>query len=179
MSFVPWVYLGVGASSLVLLFGAARVRLRTPSVRRKDALAHEVWETAFLAGGPGRVVDAAIAGMHEDGRLAVGGPGVVTVRQAVAHDAVEAAVLDAIARTPGGGLAALRATAMRSPAVQAVGDRLAARGLLRSPELGRGGAGWRAPTGRPVWCSSSSRCCCPSSVTPRPGRRRSWGRSPR
>ncbi len=144
MSFVPWVYLGVGASSSVLLFGAARVRLRTPSVRRKDALVHEVWETAFLAGGPGRVVDAAIAGMHEDGRLAVGGPGVVTVRQAFAHDAVEAAVLDAIARTPGGGLAVLRATAMRSPAVQGVGDRLAARGLMRRPELGRG---WRRLAG--------------------------------
>ncbi|MGX1759719.1 TIGR04222 domain-containing membrane protein [Streptomyces lydicus] len=133
----PWVFLETGVVSLVLLFGAASVRLRTPSVRRRDGVVHDVWETAFLAGGPGRVVDAAIAGMHQDGRLAVGGPGVVTVRQAFAHDAVEAAVLDAVARTPGGALPVLRATARRGPAVQSVGDRLAARGLLRRPEPGR------------------------------------------
>ncbi|MCZ1006949.1 TIGR04222 domain-containing membrane protein [Streptomyces lydicus] len=60
----------------------------------------------------------------------------MTVRQAFAHDAVEAAVLDAVARTPGGALPVLRATARRGPAVQSVGDRLAARGLLRRPEPG-------------------------------------------
>ncbi|MER6842707.1 TIGR04222 domain-containing membrane protein [Streptomyces platensis] len=142
MSYPQAVYAGLAASSLLLIVGTISVRLRTPSVPRADALAHDVWETAFLAGGPGRVVDAALAGMHEDGRLAVGGPGVVTVRRALARDAVEAAVLDAIARTPGGALAALRATAMRSPAVQAVGDGLAARGLLRRPQLGRGWRRW-------------------------------------
>ncbi|GAA5613917.1 TIGR04222 domain-containing membrane protein [Streptomyces platensis] len=142
MTYPQAVYAGIAVSSLLLIVGTVSVRLRTPSVRRTDALAHDVWEMAFLAGGPGRVVDAALAGMHEDGRLAVGGPGVVTVRQALARDAVEAAVLDAIARTPGGALAALRATAMRSPAVQGVGDGLAARGLLRRPQLGRGWRRW-------------------------------------
>ncbi|BCK67830.1 hypothetical protein Srufu_017830 [Streptomyces libani subsp. rufus] len=142
MTYPQAVYAGIAVSSLLLIVGTVAARLRTPSVRRTDALAHDVWEMAFLAGGPGRVVDAALAGMHEDGRLAVGGPGVVTVRQALARDAVEAAVLDAIARTPGGALAALRATAMRSPAVQGVGDGLAARGLLRRPQLGRGWRRW-------------------------------------
>ncbi|MGG7570860.1 TIGR04222 domain-containing membrane protein [Streptomyces sirii] len=107
-------------------------------------MTHNVWEAAFLAGGPGRVVDAAVAGMHEDGLLAVGGPGVVTVRGAAARDAVEAAVVDAVLRTPGGALAAVRIEAMRSPAVQGVGDRLAARGLLRPRGWGGAGAGGRA-----------------------------------
>ncbi|MER7153470.1 TIGR04222 domain-containing membrane protein, partial [Streptomyces lydicus] len=102
MFFVLWVYVGLGVSSLVLVIGTVVLRLRTPSVRRADALAHDVWEAAFLAGGPARVVDAAVAGMHEDGLLAVGGPGVVTVRQATARDAVEAAVLDAVARADTG-----------------------------------------------------------------------------
>ncbi|MGW8396034.1 TIGR04222 domain-containing membrane protein [Streptomyces lydicus] len=142
MAFAACVYAVLGVSSLVLVIGTVVLRLRTPSVRRADALAHDVWETAFLAGGPARVVDAAVAAMHEDGRLTVGGPGVVTVRQATARDAVEAAVLDAVARTPGGALATLRAEAMRSPAVQDIGDRLAARGLMRHPRLGRGWRGW-------------------------------------
>ncbi|UZJ33718.1 TIGR04222 domain-containing membrane protein [Streptomyces endophytica] len=115
MSFTQAVYVGLGASSLVLLVGTILVRRGTPSVRRGEAQARNVWEMAFLAGGPGRVVDAALAGMCEDGRLAVGGPGVVTVRQATAQHAVESAVLDAVARTPGGALAAVRAEAMRSP----------------------------------------------------------------
>ncbi|MCZ1006948.1 hypothetical protein O1L68_09365 [Streptomyces lydicus] len=50
----PWVFLETGVVSLVLLFGTASVRLRTPSVRRRDGVVHDVWETAFLAGGPGR-----------------------------------------------------------------------------------------------------------------------------
>lgn len=142
MTYSQAVYAGIGASSLLLVLGVVLVRLRPASARRTEALAQDVWEMAFLAGGPGRVVDAALAGMHEDGRLAVGGPGVVTVRQALARDAVEAAVLDAITGTPGGALATLRATAMRSPAVQGVGDRLAARGLLRHPGPGRGWRRW-------------------------------------
>ncbi|MGW1373826.1 TIGR04222 domain-containing membrane protein [Streptomyces sp. NPDC002446] len=150
MSFTQWVYAGIGVSSLLLVLGTVVVRLRTPSARGADARAHEVWETAFLAGGPGRVVDAAVAGMHEDGLLTVGGPGVVTVRRATARDAVEAAVLGAVLRTPGGALATVRGEAMRSPAVQGIGDRLAARGLLRRPRLARG---WRR------WASAQMTVC--------------------
>jgi uncharacterized protein (TIGR04222 family) len=131
------MYLAVVFSSLVLVIGTVRSR-RTPRIRLVDAPTHDVWEIAFLAGGPGRVTDTAIAGMQEDGRLAVGGPGAVTVRRAVAHDPVEQAVLDALARTPGGALSRLRGMVMRSPAVQETGDRLADRGLMRRPRRGRG-----------------------------------------
>ncbi|TJZ49621.1 TIGR04222 domain-containing membrane protein [Streptomyces piniterrae] len=144
MSFVLAANLGICASSLVLVTGTVRaVRAAgPPSGRAVYARTHDMGEIAFLAGGPGRVADAALAGMHADGRLAVGGPGVVTVRQAFAQDAVEAAVLDSVARTPGGALAAVRGHTMRSPAVQEIGDRLAARGLMRRPGFGQGWRRW-------------------------------------
>ena len=115
-------------------------------------------EIAFLAGGPARVADAAIAALYEDGRLAIGGPGVVTVRQAVARDQVEQAVLDTLARTPGGALAMLRAGTMRSAAVQQIGDRLEARGLMRIRGAPGSGGGWPARRWRRAWRSSSSVC---------------------
>ncbi|WP_051872243.1 TIGR04222 domain-containing membrane protein [Streptomyces sclerotialus] len=140
MSFAQLVYLAVAASSVVLIAGTVHTRRATPSPRTVlvDVPSHDLWENAFLAGGPGRVADAAIAGMHGDGRLVIGGPGTVTARRpAVSHDPVESAVLEALARTPGGSLARLRPTVMRSAAVQQIGDRLADRGLLRRPEAGR------------------------------------------
>ncbi|GAA0471213.1 MULTISPECIES: TIGR04222 domain-containing membrane protein [Streptomyces] len=140
MSFAQLVYLAVAASSVVLIAGTVHTRRASPSPRTDlvDVPSHDLWENAFLAGGPGRVADAAIAGMHGDGRLAIGGPGTVSARRpAVSHDTVESAVLEALARTPGGSLARLRPTVMRSGAVQQIGDRLADRGLLRRPEAGR------------------------------------------
>ncbi|MEU6119013.1 TIGR04222 domain-containing membrane protein [Streptomyces sp. NPDC047117] len=140
MSFAQLVYLAVAASSVVLIAGTVHTRRAAPSPRAVlvDVPSHDLWENAFLAGGPGRVADAAIAGMHSDGRLAIGGPGTVSARRpAVSHDPVESAVLEGLARTPGGALARLRPTVMRSGAVQQIGDRLADRGLLRRPEAGR------------------------------------------
>ncbi|WP_234440493.1 TIGR04222 domain-containing membrane protein [Streptomyces rimosus] len=127
----------IAASSLLLVVRTVRVVRATPRPKRRRTAEYELWEIAFLAGGPARVADAAIAGMHQDGRLAVGGPGVVSVRQAVAYDPVETAVLDSLARTPDGALDTLRRHVMRAPAVQAVGDRLAERGLMRHPRTGR------------------------------------------
>ncbi|MFH8407682.1 TIGR04222 domain-containing membrane protein [Streptomyces sp. NPDC018019] len=139
--------LAVVASSVLLVVRTVRVMRATPRPAHLAGAGHEVWEIAFLAGGPARVADAAIAGMHQDGRLAVGGPGVVSVRQSVAYDPVETAVLDSLAHTPDGALSTLRRHVMRAPAVQAVGDRLAARGLMRQPRAGRlwrRYAGWQA-----------------------------------
>ncbi|MFJ6185899.1 TIGR04222 domain-containing membrane protein [Streptomyces sp. NPDC092295] len=120
------VPLAVAVSSVLLIAGVVRSRggvTGTPAV-------HDVWEAAFLGGGPGRVVDAALAGMHADGRLAIGGPGIVAVIRPVAHHPVEQAVLQEHAMAPSGALHALRLAVMRAPAVQQVGDALAARGLV-------------------------------------------------
>ncbi|MFK8849874.1 TIGR04222 domain-containing membrane protein [Streptomyces sp. Ac-502] len=131
------VTLAVVASALLLVVRTVRIVRAVPRPKYRSASQYELWEIAFLAGGPARVADAAIAGMHQDGRLAVGGPGVVSLRQSVAYDPVETAVLDSLARTPDGALDTLRRHVMRAPAVQAIGDRLAKRGLMRHPRAGR------------------------------------------
>ncbi|MGW6023523.1 TIGR04222 domain-containing membrane protein [Streptomyces sp. NPDC055099] len=125
----------VAASSAALLVGVSRIRQAGPP--RSDARHGAVFdplEAAFLGGGPGRVADAAIAAMHEDGRLVVAFPGVVALRSAEVRNPVEGAVLQAHEAAPSGALHWLRIGVMRSPAVQAIGDTLARRGLMVRPE---------------------------------------------
>ncbi|MFJ8648348.1 TIGR04222 domain-containing membrane protein [Streptomyces sp. NPDC093546] len=123
---------GVLVSSAVLLWGtlASRPRGSTGDV-------HDWAEAAFLSGGPARVVDAAIAALHADGRLVVAGPGVVAVPRPVPRDAIERAVIDAYQAAPSSALYLVRSAAMRHPVVQEVGNDLAARGLLMPPGSGR------------------------------------------
>ncbi|MER5767246.1 TIGR04222 domain-containing membrane protein [Streptomyces sp. NPDC001985] len=133
---VVYVYLVMGICSTALLAGLLATRLGRPGVppgRRVE----DVYEAAFLGGGPGRVVDVALTALHQDGRLLIGGPGIVSERRPVAGDAVERAVLDALAVAPNGSLERLRQTVMRDPVVQAIGDRLAADGLMTAPTPGR------------------------------------------
>ncbi|MFJ9801111.1 TIGR04222 domain-containing membrane protein [Streptomyces wuyuanensis] len=121
------VYLAVGVSSILLVKGLAKAR------RGPGGPVHDVMEAAFLNGGPARAVDAALTAMVTDGRLVVGGPGIVAVRHPVARDHVERAVLDELTRAPSGALDRLRLAVMRNPAVQEIGDGLAARGLMIAP----------------------------------------------
>ncbi|WP_051834655.1 TIGR04222 domain-containing membrane protein, partial [Streptomyces sp. NRRL S-15] len=108
---------------------------------------HDLSEEAFLSGGPARVVDTALTRMHADGRLAVGGPGIVAVRRGEARDAVERAVLQELAAAPNGALHTLRESVMRHPAVQEIGDGLAARGLLVPPGENRRRRTWALTLG--------------------------------
>ncbi|MEE1756532.1 TIGR04222 domain-containing membrane protein [Streptomyces sp. SP18CS02] len=125
------LYAALTVSSALLIHGVTAFR------RGSGGPVHDATEAAFLIGGPARVVDAALAALHSDGRLAVGGPGIVVVRRPVAHDHVERAVLHEHAAAPSGALHVLRLAAMRNPAVQEVGDDLAARGLLVPRAAGR------------------------------------------
>ncbi|MEU0098001.1 TIGR04222 domain-containing membrane protein [Streptomyces sp. NPDC006267] len=122
----------VVVSSGVLLVKAVRERARRPRPAPGHAL-HDLYEAAFLNGGPARVVDTALSALHADGRLVVGGPGIVAVARAWAGDPVERAVFQELAAAPNGALHVLRDAVMRHPAVQEIGDGLAARGLLVSP----------------------------------------------
>ncbi|ALU96823.1 hypothetical protein WQO_27905 [Streptomyces globisporus C-1027] len=124
--------LAVVVSSVLLVVQAVVERSRRPSPGSGVAL-HDLYEVAFLNGGPARVVDTALTALHADGRLAVGGPGIVAVQRAQANDPVERAVLQELAAAPNGALHVLREAVMRHPAVQEVGDGLAARGLLVPP----------------------------------------------
>lgn len=79
--------ISVALSSTLLIISVRRAG------RGPGGPVHDLSEVAFLNGGPGRVVDTALAAMHADGRLVVGGPGIVAVQRPVAHDPVERAVL--------------------------------------------------------------------------------------
>ncbi|MFF0478146.1 TIGR04222 domain-containing membrane protein [Streptomyces sp. NPDC004284] len=103
---------------------------------------HDRYELAFLNGGPARVADTALAALQADGRLAIGGPGIVAVVRPTAHDPVERAVLQEQAAAPHGALHHLRLRVMRHPAVQEIGGGLAARGLVVDPATRRATARW-------------------------------------
>ncbi|MEU3609833.1 TIGR04222 domain-containing membrane protein [Streptomyces sp. NPDC035033] len=116
------------AAVFVRLFVLAR-RVR----RGRGGPLRDVYEAAFLSGGPGRVADTVLSSMHLDGRIHIGGPGVVAVVHPIAHDPVERAVLDVHASAPSGSLRTLRLGVMTHPTVQRIGDALADRGLVNLP----------------------------------------------
>ncbi|MEV3991521.1 TIGR04222 domain-containing membrane protein [Streptomyces sp. NPDC049837] len=132
------LYVAVAVSSALLINGVAASR------RGPGGSLHYRVEAAFLNGGPARVVDSALASLHADGRVAVGGPGIVQVVRPVGHDPVERAVLHELATAPSGALHVVRLAAMRHPAVQEIGDRLAARGLIVPRGAGRTWRRWSA-----------------------------------
>lgn len=103
---------------------------------------HDRYEAAFLNGGPARVADTALAALQADGRLAIGGPGIVAVVRPTAYDPVERAVLQVHAAAPHGALHHLRLAVMRHPAVQEIGDGLAGRGLIVAPATRRTTLRW-------------------------------------
>ncbi|WP_244375507.1 TIGR04222 domain-containing membrane protein [Streptomyces ficellus] len=132
------VYIAVVVSSALLIRGVAASR------RGPGGSVHYRVEAAFLGGGPARVVDSALASLQGNGRVTVGGPGIVHVVRAVGDDPVERAVLHELSAAPSGALHVVRLAAMRNPAVQEIGDRLAARGLIVPRSAGRTWRRWSA-----------------------------------
>lgn len=94
-------------------------------------------ETAFLAGGPPRVVDAVIVRMQQEGRLIVSRSGWVTITDRSPRDAVEAVLITSAGSYGRAELSTLRREMVRSQHIQRIGDGLADRGLMRRPELYR------------------------------------------
>lgn len=122
---VTAIQIAIPLSVVILIVGVVTLRSRGGVSE-----VHDLMDVAFLGGGPGRVAETAIVAMHSDGRLGIGGPGVVAIYSHVAHNPVEQAVIQEHAMAPHGALHALRLAVMRSRAVQQVGDSLTARGLL-------------------------------------------------
>ncbi|MGW7314293.1 TIGR04222 domain-containing membrane protein [Streptomyces sp. NPDC054854] len=137
---IALVWIAVVTSTALLLVAQRRAR---PSVAGPAPRLHDLSEAAFMAGGPGAVVDAALVSLLGDGRLVIGGPGIVHVRSgARAGDPAERAVLLALREAPSGWLYRIRYAAMLDPAVQEIGDALAGRGLVSEPGAGRGRRRW-------------------------------------
>lgn len=125
------IWIGVITSTALLVRGLRRAQ---PSTFGPAPRLHDLSEAAFMAGGPGAVVDAALVSLLCDGRMVVGGPGIVQLRPGVrATDPAERAVLQAHRGAASGWLYQIRYAAMRDPAVQETGDALAARGLIAAP----------------------------------------------
>ncbi|MEU5979351.1 TIGR04222 domain-containing membrane protein [Streptomyces sp. NPDC047315] len=128
----------VGSLSVFLVAAALSVRTRRAS-HGKDRSIRSIYEAAFLIAGPPRVVDTAVAGLNEDGKLditaprPVSGHGIVTVRGSRARDAVQQGVLDLARQYDHGELRDLRKAAVAAPVVQEIGDRLADQGLMSRP----------------------------------------------
>lgn len=70
--------LAVAVSSTLLVIATLGAGRRVVS---GTGQVHDLSEAAFLSGGPARVVDTAFTALHTDGRLAVGGPGIIAVRR--------------------------------------------------------------------------------------------------
>ncbi|MFC8079542.1 TIGR04222 domain-containing membrane protein [Streptomyces sp. NPDC057307] len=124
-SLITLLQIAIPLSVVTLVVGVITARSGRGATEVNDLM-----DVAFLGGGPGRVVETAIVAMHADGRLGIGGPGIVAVYSGVARNPVEYAVIEEHNRAPHGALHALRLAVMRSRAVQDVGDSLALRGLL-------------------------------------------------
>ncbi|WP_326702944.1 TIGR04222 domain-containing membrane protein [Streptomyces cyaneofuscatus] len=124
--------LAVALSTVLLLAKVSLSRSRRPSAGHSPAV-HDLYEAAFLNGGPARVTDTALTALYADGRVLIGGPGIISVQRAHAQDPVERAVLQALSAAPSGALHAVREAVMHHPAVQEIGDGLAQRGLLVRP----------------------------------------------
>lgn len=124
--------LAVVVSSVLLVVKAVAARSHRPPAPAGLAL-HHLYEAAFLGGGPARVADTALTSLQSNGRILIGGPGIVSVQWPEPNDPVEHAVLQELSTAPSGALHVVREAVMRHPAVQEIGDGLAARGLLVPP----------------------------------------------
>ncbi|MFF9810659.1 TIGR04222 domain-containing membrane protein [Streptomyces coeruleorubidus] len=142
------LYEGLYVAALILTAGAIGYRfavatkiaamLKADVALREDLSAEEL---AFLAGGPRRVVATVLFRMTGQGRLSVAEDGTVTlhdnVHAADATEGIEKALIDAAGISRVERVGKLVAHTAASRAVQSIGDRLQAEGLLINPSLRR------------------------------------------
>jgi uncharacterized protein (TIGR04222 family) len=134
----PW---GLSAAQfltayLIVLVGCqagaiyTRAKVRASSARMSHGTpALEVYETAYLAGGPTRVIDTAVAGLAGIGRIRVGPDGRLSWVGQLARQPVELAVSEQVNQGVGR-LSDLRRTLSHHAAVMDIGRRLAERHLV-------------------------------------------------
>ncbi|MEV6265480.1 TIGR04222 domain-containing membrane protein [Streptomyces sp. NPDC051784] len=125
---VAWGAAGLSCIRLCLVTASAAQR---PAVAARASVTPELnlYETAFLAGGPQRVADLALVSMHLRRRLLLARTGWATVVDPEGRDDVERTVIRAIGPEGQSRIAPIRAAASAADAVRALADRLVAAGL--------------------------------------------------
>ncbi|MFE9907167.1 TIGR04222 domain-containing membrane protein [Streptomyces clavifer] len=125
---VAW---GAAAVSCIRLCLVTAGAARWPAEAAREPVLHELnlYETAFLAGGPHRVADLALLSMHLRRRLLLAHTGWATVVDPEGRDEVERTVIRAIGPEGQSRIAPIRASAAAADAVRTLADRLVAAGL--------------------------------------------------
>ncbi|MEU3301523.1 TIGR04222 domain-containing membrane protein [Streptomyces sp. NPDC006678] len=100
-----------------------------PGRERGHARELSLYEAAFLAGGPYRVVTLTLVSMHRTRRLLLAHTGWATVVDPEGADELERSVIGAIGPEGQSRIAAVRHTTAAADAVRAVSDRLVTAGL--------------------------------------------------
>ena len=90
----------------------------------------DVYDIAFLAGGPARVVDTALVDLVATGRVRVHAPGELAVAEPSRRHPVEAAVLDAVGTRGHRSADTIRWRVMEDDRLHAIGRRLVEAGLM-------------------------------------------------
>jgi hypothetical protein len=91
---------------------------------------YDVYDIAYLAGGPHQVVETALVALAESGRVTAHATGELSATDVRRRSPVEAAVLDALGSRPRRSAGTLRWLLGRDPRITDIGERLAADGLL-------------------------------------------------
>jgi uncharacterized protein (TIGR04222 family) len=149
------VYIAGFIASVVIVFVVQAMLIRTDARTTGAETPLEVYQAAYLAGGPNRVIETAIAGLALREQILVARRGRLTaVRDATPFGPVEAAVCQELTPTASQGrvLSRLR----RHPSVEAIADQVRSRGLLLAPSRA---LLWRLVLLVPVavWCVGLAR----------------------
>ncbi|MFI9557087.1 TIGR04222 domain-containing membrane protein [Nonomuraea endophytica] len=124
------VFLAVAAGATVSALRREHFRIRSTAVNGNlRALGH--YELAYLAGGPRRVVNAAIGLLAKSGDLRVSRGGSLHAVSTLGRDPIEEAVLAAVAARPGGAsVAVVRHEVGNGAAMDSLKHHLSALGLV-------------------------------------------------
>ncbi|WP_203183203.1 TIGR04222 domain-containing membrane protein [Streptomyces pratensis] len=125
---VAWCAAAVSCIRLCLVTAGAAQRPQS-AARAPVSPELNLYETAFLAGGPQRVADLALVSMHLRRRLLLAHTGWATVVDPEGRDEVERTVIRAIGPEGQSRIAPIRAAAAAADAVRSLADRLVAAGL--------------------------------------------------
>ncbi|MFI8264233.1 TIGR04222 domain-containing membrane protein [Streptomyces sp. NPDC085665] len=166
---------GVLASCALLLRAAAVASVPAPAPpdggagagRRPDEL--NLYETAYLAGGPRRVAELTLLSMQRGRRLLLAHTGWATVVDPVGRDPHERSVLGALGPQGQAPVAVVRSAAARDAAVRALADRLDAAGLALPAAARSGVAGGVRAVRRAaalVAALAAAALCVPAGGTP-------------